>query len=176
MRIAKGGVRASGLAVLLAVSLAGCGEPPGGEMGNEPQGGADGDVQIEPGLYRMQITLGGTGTNGPGSQFADDTACLTEEDVQGGHREMLLAMQGRDACRFERYDLQGSRLDAVLVCEADSFTPETRAEISGTVTPTASDLTMSVAGFGEGEAAGQGGVEMQVASERIGECPEEGGK
>lgn len=174
MRIAFAG---TGALFLAALCLAACGEPPGGEMGNDPEGAKGGDVQIEPGLYRMQITLGGMGPDGTGSQFADDQTCLTEEDVKGGNREMLLNMQGRDACEFERYELDGSKLDAVLVCAADQTTPKSRATIAGTVTPTKSDLTLTVTGFSDGQGQGvdaSGGVSMQVVSERVGDCAEGG--
>lgn len=163
MRIAVLG----GFALCLAPFLAACGDSPF-DPEVQTDGPLEGDVRLQPGLYRMQITIGGPQGGPAGSQFADDTTCLTPEDVAGGNREMLLAMQGRDSCRFETYDLDGSNLDAVMVCAADRFQPETEALISGTVTPTATDLKMSVEGFGEGA----GGVEMQVASERIGDCPE----
>ena len=147
---------------LLALFLAGCGEPPGGEMGNETK--IEGDVRQLAGLYRETITMGGA----DGEQYADDEMCLTEEDVKDGHRAMLLALQG-DACEFERYELTGDTLDAVMLCKADATQPETRSTISGTVTTTGRNLQMSFAGFGNGE----GAVEMHVASERIGDCPED---
>jgi hypothetical protein len=151
----------------VAFLLGACGESP-----LDPETSADaapeGDVRLEPGLYRMQITIGGLQGGPAGSQFADDTICLTAEDVAGGNRAMLLSMQGRDSCRFDTYDLDGADLDAVMVCAGDQFQPQTEARISGTVTPRATDLTMRVEGFGEGA----GGVEMQVSSERVGDCPE----
>lgn len=158
------------LSLPLAMALAGCGESPfDPEVAEKPV--PDGNVQVQPGLYRMQVSIGGPQGAGAGSQYADDTTCLTQQDVAGGHRDMLLAMQGRDTCRFDRYEMEGDRLDALMVCAGDSLTPETEAQITGTVTPTASDLTMNVAGFGDGT----GGIEMQVVSERIGECEEGAG-
>ncbi|GAB5350085.1 DUF3617 domain-containing protein [Alteriqipengyuania sp. 357] len=129
----------------------------------------EGDVRLEAGLYRTQVSLAGGADGASSSQFADDNQCLTEEDVQGGYREMLLAMQGAGACRFDSYQLDGERLEAVMVCEGDRFQPETEARISGTVTTTSTDLEMTVAGFD----GGQGGVAMRVVSEKIGAC--EGG-
>lgn len=167
MRIAVVGA----LAPIMA--LGACGEAPlDGDGLQDAQ--LEGDVQMQAGLYRTQITLAGGPGGTAGSQFADDTQCLTPEDVAGGYREMLLSMQGRDSCRFETYEFTGDALDAVMVCTGDQFQPETRARIAGTVTPTATDLRMTVAGFGEGggEGEGAGGVDMQVATERIGECPE----
>ena len=41
--------------------------------------------------------------------------------------------------------------------------------IAGTVTPEATDLRMTVAGFEEGGA----GVDMRVTSERIGDCDDQ---
>lgn len=156
--------------VALGMLLAGCGEQPFALADPEDAVPA-GDVRLQPGLYRMQITIAGPGGGAAGSQFADDTQCLTPADVAGGYREMLLDMQGRDACRFTRYALADDRLDAVMTCRGDESQPQTEARITGTVTSTATDLSMTVAGFGDGaKGSGAGGIAMQVASERIGEC------
>ncbi len=149
---------------VLALSLGACGEPPGGEMGNDVA--LDGDVQLEPGLYRMQIFLEQLEGEAGGSQYADDSACFTPEQVEGGYRAMLLDMQGRDSCRFASYDLDGEALDATMICKGDSLQPETEATITGTVNSTATDLRMTVNGVGNG----QGSVGMRVVSERIGDC------
>lgn len=164
MRIVLAGV----LAPALAASLAGCGEQPYDAADTAVTASLEGDVQLRPGLYRMQISIDG-GPDGSASQFADDNTCLTDEDVEGGYREMLLDMQGRDTCRFDSYEFTGDRLDAVMVCAGDQVTPETEARISGTVTAQSTDLTMTVAGFEDGAA----GIEMRVASERIGDCEAE---
>ena len=152
------------LAGVFALSLAACGDLPGEEY---PAGetAPEGDVQLRPGLYRMQVLIDG-GAGGAASQFADDNSCLTTEDVAGGYREMLLDMQGRDSCQFESYEFTGDTLDAVMVCAGDQVTPETRAQITGTVTSESTDLQMTVAGFEEGAL----GIDMRVASERIGDC------
>ena len=152
----------------VALLLAACGTPPGGTMGNEPDGQVEGDVVLQPGLYQMQIYLDGPEGGPSGSQYADDSACFTQEQVEKGYREMLLDLQGRDSCRFASYQLEGDALNATMVCKGDSLQPETEATITGTVTPTATDLRMSVAGVGNG----QGNVGMRVVSERIGECEE----
>ena len=163
MRIALVG----SLALSLSLGLGAC-SPPGGEMGNDPDGAIEGDIRQQPGLYRDQITLGGMEGDQAGGQYADDVKCLSEEDVRDGHRAMLLEIQGGDACRFEKYELDGSSLNAVMACRANSSQPETTATITGTVTSTGSDLRMTVAGFGDGSE----GVDMRVKSERIGECEE----
>ncbi|MAO95419.1 MAG: hypothetical protein CL807_08715 [Citromicrobium sp.] len=165
MRIEMAGI----LAPVLALALAGCGEPPGGTMGNDTAEKIDGDVRQIAGLYRERITIEGPANGGAGSQYGEDEKCLTEDDVKDGHRAMLLSFQG-DACKFEKYDLEGSTLDAVLVCKADAYQPETRGSITGTVTPTGSNLRMTYSGLGSGE----GAVGMRVESERIGDCAEEG--
>ncbi len=135
-------------------------------MGNADDGAADGDVQLQPGLYRVQMSIEGGANGAPAGQFADNTACLTQEDLVGGYRETLLDMQGHDSCRFDRYELKGGMLDAVMVCKADQMQPETTARIAGKVSPTATDLTMNVEGLGNGE----GRLAMHVVSERIGDC------
>jgi hypothetical protein len=161
-------VLAASLAASLALGLGACGESLY-DKDEAPADTVEGDVSLEPGLYRMQVSIGGAGGGASGSQFADDTTCLTEADVAGGYREMLLDMQGRDSCRFDSYDLQeDGTLDAVMTCKGDQFQPETEARIEGTLSATATDLRMTVAGF-EG---GRGGIDMRVTSERIGDCPD----
>ena len=87
------------LAPVLALALAGCGEPPGGTMGNDTAEKIDGDVRQIAGLYRERITIEGPANGGAGSQYGEDEKCLTEDDVKDGHRAMLLSFQG-DACKF----------------------------------------------------------------------------
>ena len=166
MRIELAGI----LAPVLALALVSCGAPPGGAMGNDAPEAIDGDVRQLAGLYHERITIEGPEESGPGTQYGEDEKCLTEDDVKDGLRAMLLSFQG-DACTFEKYDLDGSALDAVLLCKADAYQPETRASITGTVSPTGSNLRMTYSGLGNGE----GAVGMRAESERIGECAE-GGK
>lgn len=166
--VPRGGIVAL-LTLSFVLGLGGCGESLYDKDEALPEK-VDGDVVLQPGLYRMQVSIGGAGGDASGSQFADDTTCLTQADVAGGYREMLLDMQGRDACRFDSYDLQDGTLNAVMTCKGDQFQPESEARIEGTLSETATDLRMTVAGF-EG---GKGGIDMRVTSERIGECPDEG--
>lgn len=148
----------------LALCLCACEDTPfSGSIDNDADVAIEGDVRQQAGLYRDRITLGGDGSGG---QYGEDEKCLTEEDVREGHRAMLLNVQGGDVCSFEKYELDGDTLDAVMVCKPDAAVPETRANIQGTVTATGSDLTMTVAGFGGGE----GAASMRVESERIGDC------
>ena len=156
------------MALVLPLALGGCGDSPYDPDEAVPQS-VEGDVVLQPGLYRQQVSIGGSSGEATGSQFADNTTCLTQADVAGGYREMLLDMQGRDACRFDSYDLQNGTLTAVMTCKGDQFQPETEARIEGTLSETATDLRMTVAGFENGT----GGIDMRVTSERIGECPGE---
>lgn len=162
-------VLAASLSVSLALALGACGESLY-DKDEAPAETVEGDVVLQPGLYRMQVSIGGAAGASAGSQFADNTTCLTQADVASGYREMLLDMQGRDACRFDSYDLQeDGTLNAVMICKGDRFQPETEARIEGTLSATATDLRMTVAGF-EG---GKGGIDMRVMSERIGDCPDQ---
>ena len=149
-----------------ALFLCACDNTPFSGASSDADAAIDGDVKQQAGLYRDRITIGGAQGDNPGGQYGEDEKCLTEEDVKDGHRAMLLAAQGGDVCSFTKYDLDGETLDAVMVCKPDASQPETRANIEGTITSTGSDLTMTVAGFGEGN----GAVSMRVESERIGDC------
>ena len=70
-------------------------------------------------------------------------------------------------CSYERFNLDGGKMDAVMVCK----TPEgsARMEMTGTATPTSSDFTAKMAM----DLGGQGNATMTFAAkhERVGDCP-----
>ncbi len=111
-----------------------------------------------PGKYRVTSDLGGMKTN--------VEYCLSQEDADRGFEEMMQEGQEGD-CSYEKFELAGNDLDAVLVCKTDAG--DMRMTMAGEVSPTSSDLEMSMSGS-------MGGMNvdmtMKTQQERIGDCDE----
>ena len=92
--------------------------------------------------------------------------CLSEEDAEKGFEEM--ARQSQDeSCSFEKYDLDGGSLDAVMVCKGEGG-GQIRMEIDGSGSETSSEMLMTMEGNLPGQ--GMGRMVMKTSHERIGEC------
>lgn len=118
----------------------------------------------EPGLYKVTMEadqvmgMGGSMTN-------EQTYCLTKEDAEAGF-EAALGKNPTGDCKYEKFDLSGDQVDAVLACSMQGVTM--RMEQQGKATPTSSDLdvkmTMTLPGMGERVTT------AKVKHERIGDC------
>lgn len=131
-------------------------------------------VKPQPGLYKATITMTAMDIPGMPADMAghgtgmttNTEYCLTEADVAEGFEEMMKRGQNGD-CSYERFSLDGGKLDAVMVCK----TPEGDARMTmvGTATPTTSDFTatmkMNVPEMGEGS------MSFAASHERVGDCP-----
>jgi hypothetical protein len=128
----------------------------------------------EPGQYKATITMAGIDIPGlppemagHGSGMTTTTEyCLTPKDVAEGFEEMLKRGQNGE-CAYERFNLDGGNIDAVMVCD----TPQgsARMEMTGTATPTGSDFDATMAMDFDG--AGEGTMRFTARHERIGNCP-----
>lgn len=131
-------------------------------------------IRPQPGLYRATITMTGIDIPGMPPEMAGHGAgmvttsedCLTKEDVDNGFEELLKQGQNGE-CSYDRFTLDGGKLDAVMVCK----TPEgnTRMAMTGTTTPTASDFAATMQMNFEG--TGEGTMKFTAKHERIGDCP-----
>lgn len=131
-------------------------------------------VKPEPGLYKATITMTGVDIPGMPPEMKNHGAgmtttveeCLTAEDVDKGFEEMV--KQGQQGeCTFEKFDLDGGKMDAVLLCKTPQG--ESRMTMSGTTTPTSSEFTASTKINFEG--MGEGTMNFTAKNERIGDCP-----
>ncbi|MEO0056878.1 MAG: hypothetical protein RIT17_314, partial [Pseudomonadota bacterium] len=135
-----------------AALIAGC-------SGGNPDADGDGKVSMkeaaktakaqgikpEPGLYKTTVTM--TGINIPGmppemaghgaGQTVTSEDCLTQQEVDKGFEELIKQGQNGE-CSYERFNLAGGKIDAVMVCQAEGR--ETRMEMTGTTTATTADL------------------------------------
>jgi hypothetical protein len=140
---------------------------------NEAASAAADMPKPEPGLYRATITMTGIDIPGMGANMAGHGGgmtttqenCLTKEDVAGGYEEMM--KQGQDgSCRYEKFDVKGGKLDAVMLCSTPEG--EARMEMKGTATPTASEFDASMNMNMDG--VGNGTMRFKAKHERIGDC------
>jgi len=165
-----------------AVLMAGC------SGGSDADADGSGDVSVkeaikqaeaeglkpEPGQYKATITMTGIDIPGMPPEMAGHGAgltttseyCLTEEDVAKGFEEMMKRGQNGE-CNYERFNIAGGDLDAVMVCKTPEGTA--RMEMTGTATPTTSDFTAKMAMSFEG--AGEGTMSFAAKHERVGDCP-----
>ncbi|MEM6908247.1 MAG: DUF3617 domain-containing protein [Pseudomonadota bacterium] len=126
----------------------------------------------EPGLYKTTSVMKGIDVPGmPGHGAGLTTTseeCVTQEDVEKGFEEMLKQDQDGD-CSYERFNLAGGKIDAVMVCNIEGSSM--RMEMDGTASPTGSefDATMTT----DDPEMPMGGMTFNVKQERIGDCPAE---
>lgn len=134
----------------------------------------DEGMKPQPGLYKTTVTMGGIDIPGMPPEMADHGAgltttvedCLTQEEVDKGFGELVKQGQNGE-CSYEKFDLVGGAIDAVLLCQAEGR--QTRIAMNGTTTPTSADLNATMALDFEG--AGKGTMTFTAKHQRIGDCP-----
>ena len=90
--------------------------------------------------------------------------CLTAEAVEEGYREALKKSQDGD-CKYDSFSASGGEMEAVMVCDTDEG--RMTLTMSGTGTPTTSDVTMKMTGNMGGA---PGSLSMRVIQKRVGDC------
>ncbi len=94
--------------------------------------------------------------------------CLTPADANMGYEEMTKrAAQGK--CSYDRFTVNGGQLDAAMTCETGQGMT-TKSAVTGTVSPTGSNMTMTSDAMVAGVPGGRMQMEGQVITERLGEC------
>lgn len=132
------------------------------------------EVKPQPGLYRLTVTMTDIEFPGMPAEMKGHGAgatttsenCLTQADVDKGYEEML--KQGQDGeCKFEKFNLAGGTLDAVMVCKTPEG--ESRMAMTGSTTPTSSEFTATTKINFDG--MGEGTMKFTAKNERVGDCP-----
>ncbi|MEM7688897.1 MAG: DUF3617 domain-containing protein [Pseudomonadota bacterium] len=133
----------------------------------------DEDMKPQPGQYESQITLLSMDIPGLPANMTSMMKgvfersvkiCLTAEEVEQGYKDALRKAQDGD-CRYDSFSATGGKMDAVLVCDTEQG--EMTMVMSGTGTPTTSDVTMKMTGD---MGTGPGSMSMRVQQKRIGDC------
>ena len=167
---------AAGAALLVGCSggktdADGDGEISAKEVANKAE--AEG-IKPQPGLYKATVTMTGIDIPGMPAEMKGHGAgatttsedCLTAEDVDKGFEDLVKKGQNGE-CAYESFNLNGGKLDAVMVCKTPEG--EARMAMTGTTTPTSSEFNASTKMNFEG--MGEGTMSFKVEHERIGDCP-----
>lgn len=171
------------IATLALLALAGCGSSDAKDAGVSVSADKIVDrmgkmVRPEPGLYRSTSTVISVEAPGAPAGVADmlkksmssgqtSEYCLTPEEAAKGYEEMARrAQQGN--CTFERFDVSGGKIDAVMNCVAPQG-GKARITLNGTGTSTASIMDMKM--HMEAPGMGKMNTHTKVESTRVGPCP-----
>lgn len=146
----------------------------------QAEAAAAGIAQPQPGQYRMVTKITDIAIPGMPPEMAAQAKgmfsatgqtveyCLTPEDAAKGFEEMT-RRSAEGNCTYERFSARDGKLDAAMTCKTGQGAV-TKSEVSGTFTPTGSQLTM------KSEASSPdmpgGGMKMagSIVTERIGDC------
>lgn len=96
--------------------------------------------------------------------------CLTQEMSEKGYRDMFDKVGGQGECKYDRFDVSGGKLDAVLKC-ANATEGQGTITMSGTVSDEGSDVNLSMEQQGGKAPMANTKIAMHVVSKRLGDCP-----
>ena len=166
---------AAGAALLAGCSGGGNADADGnGEVSMKEAAKKAEGLRPQAGQYKAVITMTGIDIPGMPPEMAGHGGgmtttteyCLTQAEVDKGYQEMMKRGQNGE-CTYESFNLAGGKLDAVMLCKAGEG--DARMTMSGTVTPTTSDFTATMAmKFAD---APEGTMTFTAKHERLGDCP-----
>ena len=94
--------------------------------------------------------------------------CLTKEEADKGFEEMARQAQDSNSdCTFEKFDVEGGSIDAVMNCKAEGQ-GTARMVMTGTGTETSSEMNMTM--NGEGPDGQTMTMTMKSSQQRLGDC------
>ena len=94
--------------------------------------------------------------------------CLTKEEADKGFEEMARQAQDSNSdCTFEKFDVDGGSIDAVMNCKAEGQ-GTARMVMTGTGTETSSEMNMTM--NGEGPDGQTMTMTMKSSQQRLGDC------
>ncbi|WP_374406134.1 DUF3617 domain-containing protein [Pelagerythrobacter sp.] len=183
-------MRASIIIVGSALALTACGD--GADQPKSPEevmAAADNLVKPTPGLYRSNTEIVDFEIPGippaqaaqmrdlaAGLQGEEQTRCLTQAEADEGFKPVVRRLgEGAEGitCAFDRFDADGSDLDAALTCTGSDGT-EAHMTIDGVVEAESSSMRMEMSQSSPAIPGGEMRMTMKVSSQRIGDCPERG--
>lgn len=177
------GVKTGSAALALAVlALAGCNQADKGpKTMEEAKEEAAKLERPKPGQYTQTMTITrfevpnappGMAEQLKGAMGQNQTTdfCLTEEMSKQGFEEMFKELGKDGECKYQRFDVSGGKLDALLQCESKAEGKGTIA-LSGNVGDEGSDVTVKIDTVNPASPMGSTAITMQMVSKRTGECP-----
>lgn len=135
----------------------------------------------KPGLYTQAMTVTKFEIPGAPPEMAEAMKgamakaqehqfCLTAEMAEKGFRDMFDKVGGQGECKYDRFDVSGGKIDAVLQC-ANAAEGKGTITMAGTVGEEGSDVNVTVAQQGGKAPMANANIAMHLVSKRIGDCP-----
>jgi hypothetical protein len=173
------------LPLVAAILLAGCGDKAGengeGAVSHEEAAAAAAGVPApQPGQYRTSVELLEFEIPGMTDQMKaqmrsivggelakGNTSCLTPEEAAANGPKRMAENMAEGNCTFNKFDVSGETISADMQCTGDDGLTS-HVLMSGTMTQTSSDMTMTMDHAMEG--VGQVRMKMHLKSERTGDC------
>lgn len=169
-------------ALLAALSLSACGKSDSGPKTMEQAKQEAAKMERpKPGLYTQAMTVTKFEIPGAPPEVADAMKgamakaqehqfCLTQEMSEKGYRDMFDKVGGNGECKYDRFDVSGGKIDAVLQCASASEGKGT-ITMSGTVSEEGSDVNVAMEQQGGKAPMANAKIAMHLVSKRIGDCP-----
>lgn len=141
---------------------------------------AAGIAQPQPGQYRMVTKITDLTIPGMPPEMAAQAKgmfsatgqtveyCLTPQDAAKGYEDMT-RRSAEGNCTYQRFSASDGKLDAAMTCQTGKGMV-TRSEMSGTFTPTRSELTMKSTATSPDMPGGGMQMAGSILTERIGDC------
>jgi hypothetical protein len=95
--------------------------------------------------------------------------CLTKEMSDKGFEEMFREIGKGGECKYQRFDVSGGKLDALLECESKTEGKGT-IKMAGTVGSEGSDVTVEIDTKNPASPMGNTVIGMQMISKCTGDC------
>jgi hypothetical protein len=169
-------------AMLAALSLSACGKSDTGpKTMDQAKEEAAKLERPKPGLYTQAMTVTKFEIPGAPPEMAEAMKgamakaqehqfCLTAEMAEKGFRDMFDKVGGQGECKYDRFDVSGGKIDAVLQC-ANAAEGKGTITMAGTVGEEGSDVNVTVAQQGGKAPMANANIAMHLVSKRIGDCP-----
>lgn len=169
--------------IVATLALGGCSQH------KSPQAAATGAAAVtdgglphpQPGLYRSTVKLISMDAPGLPAGVADQmkaamarrgegqSYCLKPEEAERGYESRVRQLAGRPGCAVDHFRSAGGKLDAELTCTGAQGAKAVIG-MQGAMSPTLSDVRMSVRQSGGQVPGGAMTMVLQVRSERVGDC------
>ncbi len=158
--------------------LAGCGSEDGEQAAPGPRHQAAGPPDApQPGRYRTIVRVTGVAIPGMDAKqaaamfgpqgHASETCLAVGDAMQGMLRFAAQAERGK--CSYDRFSASGGKVEGVMACVVAQGVV-TRAQVSGTYSPTGSLLKITAEAGASGQPDSAMRMDSEIASERIGDC------
>lgn len=108
-------------------------------------------------------------------QSQDHSFCLTEAMSEKGFQDMFNKLGENGECKYERFDVSGGKLDALLQCQSARDGKGTIG-LTGKITAEGSDVAVSIDQQGGQAPMGNAKIGMHLVTERTGDCAAEAKK